>query len=226
MKSKLFSLQMFMQVLVIIASLAIIISLSYEVFNYPQDVFLISFVRFQFWVCLFFLFDFFLGLYLSDHKKKYLLTHFFFFFISIPYLSLISYFQINLSNEIYYCLRLVPIIRGGYALIMVVDWFTKNMMANLFISYLLSLITVIYFSSLLFYVAEKPINGLVQNYSDALWWAFMDATTVGSNVYAITVIGKVLSVFLAAFGMMMFPIFTVYITDKMQKIVVNDKKDT
>ena len=98
-------------------------------------------------------------------------------------------------------------------------------MANLFISYLLSLIIVIYFSSLLFYVVEKPINVLVQSYSDALWWAFMDATTVGSNVYAVTVVGKLLSVLLAAFGMMMFPIFTVYITDKMQKIVNRGKKE-
>ena len=225
MKNKLLSLQMFLQVLVIIAGLAIIVSLSYEIFKFPQDVFLTSFVRFQFWICLFFLFDFFLGLYLSSHKKKYLSTHFFFFLISIPYLSLISYFQIALSNEIYYCIRLVPIIRGGYALVMVVNWFTKSTMANLFISYLLSLITVIYFSSLLFYVVEKPVNRLVQSYGDALWWAFMDATTVGSNIYAATVVGKVLSVLLAAFGMMMFPIFTVYITDKMQKIVSKDKKE-
>lgn len=225
MKGKLISLQMFLHMLVIIASLAIIVSLSYEVFMCPHDVFLTSFVRFQFWICLFFQFDFFLGLYLSVHKKKYLFTHFFFFFISIPYLSLITYFQIDLSNEIYYCLRFVPIIRGGYALVMVVNWFSKSIMANLFISYLLSLIIVIYFSSLLFYVVEKPINVLVQSYSDALWWAFMDATTVGSNVYAVTVVGKLLSVLLAAFGMMMFPIFTVYITDKMQKIVNRGKKE-
>lgn len=152
-----------------------------------------------------------------------MLTHFFFLVISIPYLSLISWLQINLSNEIYYCLRLVPIIRGGYALVMVVNWFVKSTMANLFISYMLSLITVIYFSSLLFYVVETPINNLIQSYGDALWWAFMDATTVGSNIYAVTVVGKVLSVLLAAFGMMMFPIFTVYITDKMQKIVSADK---
>jgi hypothetical protein len=105
---------------------------------------------------------------------------------------------------------------------MVVNWFVKSTMANLFISYLLSLVTVIYFSSLLFYVVEKPVNDFVQSYGDALWWAFMDATTVGSNIYALTVVGKVLSVLLAAFGMMMFPIFTVYITDKMQKLVSVD----
>ena len=58
------------------------------------------------------------------------------------------------------------------------------------------------------------MNALVTNYTDALWWAFMDATTVGSNIVAITAVGRVLSVVLAALGMMMFPIFTVYITNK------------
>ena len=56
-----------------------------------------------------------------------------------------------------------------------------------------------------------------QNYGDALWWAFMDVTTVGSNISAITVTGRVLSVVLAALGMMMFPIFTVYVTSLVQK---------
>ena len=51
----------------------------------------------------------------------------------------------------------------------------------------------------------------------ALWWAFMDVTTVGSNISAITVTGRVLSVVLAALGMMMFPIFTVYVTSLVQK---------
>ena len=40
----------------------------------------------------------------------------------------------------------------------------------------------------------------------------MDVTTVGSNIIAMTTTGRVLSVLLAALGMMMFPIFTVYVT--------------
>ena len=41
----------------------------------------------------------------------------------------------------------------------------------------------------------------------------MDVTTVGSNIVAVTGVGRVLSVLLAALGMMMFPIFTVYVTN-------------
>ena len=45
----------------------------------------------------------------------------------------------------------------------------------------------------------------------------MDVTTVGSNIIAQTVTGRVLSVLLAALGMMMFPIFTVYVTSLVER---------
>jgi hypothetical protein len=45
----------------------------------------------------------------------------------------------------------------------------------------------------------------------------MDVTTVGSNINAITPIGRILAVILAAMGMMLFPIFTVYITSLMER---------
>lgn len=51
----------------------------------------------------------------------------------------------------------------------------------------------------------------------------MDVTTVGSNIIAVTATGRVLSVLLAALGMMMFPIFTVYVTSLIQK--KNKEKD-
>lgn len=44
----------------------------------------------------------------------------------------------------------------------------------------------------------------------------MDMTTVGSNIIAVTPVGMVLSVLLAALGMMLFPIFTVYVTNIIQ----------
>ena len=79
------------------------------------------------------------------------------------------------------------------------------------------LLATVYFSSLAFFVLEHRVNPLVNGYGDALWWAFMDVTTVGSNIIAQTVTGRVLSVLLAALGMMMFPIFTVYITNLIQQ---------
>ena len=90
----------------------------------------------------------------------------------------------------------------------VVGWLTSSKASSLFISYITMLLATVYFSSMIFFVLEHKVNPMVHQYSDALWWAFMDVTTVGSNIYAMTVTGKVLSVVLAALGMMMFPIFT------------------
>ena len=78
------------------------------------------------------------------------------------------------------------------------------------------LMATVYFASLIFFVLEHKVNPMVTDYWSALWWAFMDVTTVGSNIYAVTPTGKILSVVLAALGMMMFPIFTVYVTSLVQ----------
>ena len=83
-------------------------------------------------------------------------------------------------------LRFIPLVRGGYAMAIVVGWLTYNRASGLFVSYLTMLLATVYFSSLAFYVMEHGPNPLVKGYGDALWWAFMDVTTVGSNIIAVT----------------------------------------
>ena len=84
------------------------------------------------------------------------------------------------------------------------------------VSYILIILSLTYFASLVFFMLEHPVNPAVTSYGEALWWAFMNVTTVGSNIFARTGTGEVLSVVLAASGMMLFPIFTVYITSRFQ----------
>ena len=86
-------------------------------------------------------------------------------------------------------MRFIPLVRGGYALAIVVGWLTYNKASGLFVTYLTTLLATVYFSSLAFYVMEHGVNTLVTGYGDALWWAFMDVTTVGSNIIAVTVTG-------------------------------------
>lgn len=211
-----------LHITVLLLCIFLVVSISADTFKSTPFVTQEQYLKIQLWICLFFIFDFFLEFFMSHHKLHYLSTHFIFLLVAIPYISIIDYFNISFTPEIRYFLRFAPLVRGGYALAIVVGWLSANKTSSLFISYLTMLLATVYFSSLLFFILEQKHNPMVTNYEDALWWAFMDVTTVGSNIYAITPTGKVLSVLLAALGMMMFPIFTVFISGLMEN--ANKKK--
>ena len=206
-----------LHIVILLLSLFLIISISIDTFKgipfYTQSVYM----KVQLWICVLFLVDFVLEFILADNKKRYFTTHFIVLLVAIPYQNIIAYMGWTFSPEVTYMLRFIPLVRGGYALAIVVGWFTYNRASGLFVSYLTMLLATVYFASLAFFITEHTANPLVTKYTDALWWAFMDVTTVGSNIIAVTTTGRVLSVVLAALGMMMFPIFTVYITSIIER---------
>ena len=192
-----------LHILILLMSLFLVISISIDTFHNIPFLNQGSYLKIQFWICMFFLFDFLL--------------------VSIPYLNIIDFYHITFSPEISYFLRFIPLLRGGYALAIVVGWLSGSKASGLFTSYITMLMATVYFASLIFFVLEHKVNPMVTDYWSALWWAFMDVTTVGSNIYAVTPTGKILSVVLAALGMMMFPIFTVYVTSLVQQ--ANKRKE-
>lgn len=212
-----------LHVIILLFSLFLVISISIDTFKgipfYTQSVYM----KVQLGICILFLFDFILELFLSRNKWHYFGTHFTFLLIAIPYQYIIDYFGWTFSSEVTYMIRFLPLVRGGYAMAIVVGWLTNSKASSLFVSYMTMLLATVYFASLAFFVLEHKVNPLVVVYGDALWWAFMDVTTVGSNIIAVTTTGRVLSVLLAALGMMMFPIFTVYVTSLITK--KNKEKD-
>ena len=207
----------FLHIVILLLSVFLVVCISIDTFNNESFYTQPEFMKIQFWICVLFLLDFFIEFYLSPNKWSYIKTHFIFFLVSIPYNSIITHYGWTFDPQITYCLRYIPLIRGGYAMSIVVSWFTYNRATGLFISYVATLIFTVYFASLAFYLFEHGPNPGVTDYQDALWWAAMDATTVGSNIEAVTTVGRVLSVVLAAIGMMMFPIFTVYVTNILTK---------
>lgn len=207
----------FLHIVILILSVILVVYISIDTFKNEAFYLQPRFIKLQFWVCVVFLFDFFVEFFLAKRKWHYIWSRFFFFLVSIPYNSIISFYGWHFDPQITYSLHYIPLIRGGYAMSIVISWFTYNKATGLFISYLATLLFTIYFASLAFYVFEHHVNPLVKDYYDALWWAFMDATTVGSNIEAVTPVGRILSVLLAALGMMMFPIFTVYVTNIITK---------
>ena len=206
-----------LHIVILLLSLFLVVSISVDTFKgipfYTQTVFM----KVQFAVCVLFLLDFILEWFLAKHKGRYFATHFVFLLVAIPYQSIISWAGWTFSEEITYLLRFIPLVRGGYALAIVVGWLSGSKASGLFTSYITMLMATVYFASLIFFVLEHKVNPMVTDYWSALWWAFMDVTTVGSNIYAVTPTGKILSVVLAALGMMMFPIFTVYVTSLVQQ---------
>lgn len=205
-----------LHVIILLLSLFLIITISIDTFNNIPFLTQGSYLKIQFWICMFFIADFVLEFFLSKRKIYYLQTRFIFLIVSIPYLNIINHYGIEFSPQITYFLRFIPLARSGYALAIVVGWLSSNRASGLFVSYLTMLLSTVYFSSLIFFVLEHKVNPQVVTYDDALWWAFMDVTTVGSNIYAVTPTGRIMSVLLAALGMMMFPIFTVYVTSLVQ----------
>lgn len=209
-----------MRLIMLTLSIFLIISISIDTFRGIEFYDAPKFVRLQTWICIWFLIDFVVEILFAKERFKYFIRHFFFLLVSIPYLYIIYRLHIHLSPNVAYLVQYIPLVRGGYALAVVVGWFTYNKVTGIFVTYLVTLLAMVYFGSLVFFMFEMPTNPDVTVYSDALWWACMDTTTVGSNIYAITPEGRVVSIVLAALGMMMFPIFTVYITS----LITNHRK--
>lgn len=208
-------------VAMLVLSLFLIVSISIDTFKgelfYNQR----HFVHIQTWICAFFILDYFVELLYARRKWHYALTHLFFLLVSIPYLYIFYYFGLTFTPQVAYLLQYIPLVRGGYALAVVIGWFAYNRVASIFYTYIVTLLGVVYFGSLVFFMFEYPANPDLSSYQDALYWACMDTVTTGSDIYPITAVGRTISVVLAALGMMMFPIFTVYITSL---IVIGRKK--
>jgi hypothetical protein len=78
---------------------------------------------------------------------------------------------------------------------------------------------VVYFSSIIFYAKEAAVNPSVTSYGISLWWCCLEATTLGAPFSPVTVIGKVLACIVSLLGIVMFPLFTVYLSDLVTRIL-------
>jgi voltage-gated potassium channel len=207
-----------LNVLGVCAALVLILGISLEAFSGQVFVEGSIYARIQLWVCVYFLLDFCLLMLLAPKKMRFLFRHFLLVLLSIPYLSLMNFFSLSFSQEVQYVLKFLPIMRGGAALVVLVRMVVTNKLTGLFVVYLVSFFSIVYFQTLIFFVFENGSNPLVRTYYDALWWASMTVTTVGSNIVPVTAFGKVSTAILATSGMTVFPIFTVYITSMVQRM--------
>lgn len=202
-----------LHLLVLAASVIMIAWITRETIDNVSFLSAPGYMRFQFWVCLLFLLDIAVEWFFAPHKLRYVLSNLFFILISIPWLNLIELLDLHLSPQVYYVMRFVPMIRAGYVLALISGALSANKALSMMAVYIIWVITSVYFGSLVFFVEEHYINPLVGSWWSALWWAALNITTVGCEISPMTATGKVLAIILSGEGLILFPVFTVYVTN-------------
>lgn len=215
-----------LNLIVLVLSVLLIVWISIDTFNRVDFLNNHGYMTFQFWVCVVFIIDFFVEMYYSSNRWRYFGHRFMFLLLAIPYLNIINQMDIHLSHDALYFVRFIPLARGALALSIVMGYLSKNAISSMFISYLVIMLLVCYFCSLIFYQREAGINPDVNSYWTALWWSAMNMSTVGCAISPVTVSGKIVAVILPVSGMIIFPLFTVYLTDYITREMAKGKKQT
>ena len=203
------------------AAVALLVALSYEILWGSHTHFSQWYMTIQLAVCAIFLLDFAVRISAEEHKWRFLYRNILFLVLSVPYLNIVEWLGVPPPREWTIVLTTIPILRMLLAVYLVAQWVVKDGIKRLFAAYAFTLLLFTYLSALIFYDFELGLNSRLHNFGDALWWAFMNMTTVGSSLTPITAIGKILAVMLPLFGMLVLPLFTVYISN----IFMQTKKD-
>lgn len=200
-----------LDLMVVILSVGLIAFISYDTFTNTNFLHHKAYMHYQFWVCVVFLADIIARFWIHKPSVGFYITQFFFLIISIPYLNIIEAVpSIHLSQTALYFVRFIPLARSIFALAIVASFLSRTWAAKLAVSYTIVIVAIVYMSTLIFYYEEHPVNPAVKGFLDAFWWAGTDVTTLGSNIFPVTPVGKVLSVVLSVLGIIMFPLLTVW----------------
>jgi hypothetical protein len=143
-------------------------------------------------------------------KRRFFRTQWPLLVVSLPLSLGAEWLLAEAHPGVYHALRFLPLVRGFFSLYVIVSWWVNSLRGRMLLTYLFVSACVVYYSSLLFYCYEHGLNPAVGDYADALWWAAMNFTTIGSNIIAASVPGKVLGVLMGFCGMMMLPVFTAF----------------
>ncbi len=201
-----------LDLITLIAGGMLLVALSWEILTGDNSHFSQAYLWLQFGVCIVFLTDFFIRMCHNGHKTRFLLRNILFLIISIPCLNLIDWLGIEPPRAWGMLIGLMPMARAFLALYIIVAWLAVNRFNRLLTAYAFSVVVFTYLSALVFYDYEIHVNSHLDSFGDALWWAWMNVTTVGASIFPVTAVGKIVCVLLPVVGMIFFPIFTVYIS--------------
>lgn len=205
-----------LEILKVIAGIVLLFAISWEIISGDHTNFSQIYLITQFVVCIIFLCDFFIRWGLAERRNRFFWTHLPYLLISIPWLNILDWSGVVLTHDWGLLVGLIPMLRAFLAMVIVVEWMVseKNRMDRIFWAYIFTVVVFTYLSALVFFDYEAGVNTKLVGFGNALWWAWMNVTTVGAEIFAVTAIGKIVTVLLPSLGMMFFPIFTTYILNR------------
>lgn len=202
-----------LRLITLILSVALIVYLSVLIFTNSDYKNSQGFLNFQFWVCIMFMADFIAGLIFTANPLTYISRNFLFLIISVPYTAIAPMIGWHPDGLVAGLLPLLPVARSTLAMSIILGYLSHDRISSLFASYLTIMMLIAYFSILVFFQYEHPVNSAVASYSDAVWWGLTTLTTLGCDLFPITVQGRIASVILSMMGLLMLPLFTVYFSN-------------
>jgi voltage-gated potassium channel len=200
-------------ILTLLASILLLASLSVEII-YSRELapFSALYQQVMFVICIIFIVDFFALMFSSEHRWRFLYRNFVVLVLSVPYHTIATWAGLQLGHTTSMILSGVVMLRSIMALYITLRWLIVRRATRLLWAYIATVTLCTYLAALLFYEYEAPVNSSVVGFSDALWWAGMNLTTVGAEIFPVTAIGKLICVMLPVLGTAIFPVLTVYIT--------------
>lgn len=205
--------------LAIFASLLLLLSLSLDIVHRKSYTLSPMVEELQLVVCMIFIIDYIVQTMMSRNPKRYFWRNIVLLLVSLPYLNLMEWGGADLPKGVYIFLKCLPMVRGAVGIYMLIKYITPSRVSAIMWSYIILIVLVTYISSLVFYAYEEVVNHAVEGFGTALWWAGLNVTTVGAPLFAVTPIGKILTVLLPGLGMVLFPLLTVYVTHLVQRSV-------
>lgn len=201
----------------ILASLLLLVSLSLDIITRKSYILSPGVEELQLIVCMVFIMDFVVQMNISTTPRRYFWRNLLLLLVSIPYLNMMEWGGVELPKGLYIFLKSLPMVRGVVGVYQLVRLVAPSRVSAIMWSYIVIIALLTYISALVFYAYEEVVNHSVDGFGTALWWAGLNVTTVGAPLFAVTPVGKILTVILPGLGMILFPLFTVYVTHLVQR---------
>ena len=187
----------FARLINLIAGVALLVGISIEVLSGDHLHYSSWYMWLQLVVCIVFMIDFATAMVTTDkNSRRWFWLNLLFFLISIPYLNILSWMNVVPHRGVAIVVAALPLLRSFIAMGVVVWWFIVGKVSRIFAAYLFTVVCFTYLAALIFYDYEILVNDKLNGFGNALWWAWMNTTTVGAAIFPVTTIGKVLAVLL------------------------------